>query len=68
MSGFSSAADRVQLVPPTLRSICPIGAPKVRQLEKRLHRSNSAAHGQIAFIFHKMALCGTMKSGIVKTH
>jgi len=61
MSGLSSAADPVQ-EPPTLRSICPTGAPKVRQLEKRLHRSNSAARGQIAFKFHKMVLCGCRKA------
>jgi len=34
-----------------------IGAPKVPQLEKRLHHSNSAARGHIAFKFCKMVLC-----------
>jgi len=33
MSVLSSAADPVQLWPPTLRFIVPIGAPKERQLE-----------------------------------
>jgi len=63
MSGLLSAADAVQLGPPTLRSICPIGAPKVRQFEKRLHRSNSAARGQ------DCVLCGTVKAAeLSKTH
>jgi len=44
---------------PRLRSIVPIGAPKVRQLEKRLHRSNSAAREQTAFKFRKMVLRGS---------
>jgi len=58
MSGLSSAAEpRAARAPPTLRSICPIWVPKVRQLGKRLHRSNSAARGQIAFKFYKMVLC-----------
>jgi len=36
----------------------------MRQLEKRLHRSNSAARGQITFKFHKMVglLCGCRKA------
>jgi len=59
---LSSAADHVQLGPPTLKSICPIWAPKVQQLEKRLHRSKSAARGQFAFKFHQMVLCGTMEA------
>jgi len=63
MSGLSSATDPIQLWPLTLRSICPTGAPKARQLEKRLHRSNSAARGQIAFIFYKMVLRGSVKEG-----
>jgi len=46
---------------PQLRSIVPIGAPKARQLEKRFHRSNSAARGRIACTFHKMVLCGSAK-------
>jgi len=63
MSALSSAADHVQLGPlPTLRSICPTGALIVRQLEKRLHRFNSAARGQFAFRFHKMGLCGSRKA------
>jgi len=62
MSGLSSVADPVQLGPQTLTSICPIGASKVRQLEKRLHHSNLAARGQIAFKFHKMVLCGSRKA------
>jgi len=52
----------VQLGPPTLRYICPIGAPKVRRLKKRLHRSNLAVRGQIAFKFLKMVLCGSQKA------
>jgi len=59
MSGLSSAADTVNLLPPTLRNSCLKIAPKVWQLEKWLHRSNSAARGQIAFIFHKMVLRGS---------
>jgi len=35
MSVLLSAADLVQLEPPTLRSIVPIGATKSRQLEKQ---------------------------------
>jgi len=62
MSGLSSAVDPMQLEPPTLRSICPTKAPKVWQLEKRLHRSNSAARGQIAFKFYKPVLCGSQKA------
>jgi len=64
MSGLSSDAKPVHLESPTLRSICPIGALKVRQLEKRLglHHSNSAARGQIAFKFHKVVLCRTLKA------
>jgi len=58
MSGLSAAANHVQLGPPTPRSICPIGAPKVRQLEKQLHNSNLVERRQIAFKFHKMVLCG----------
>jgi len=59
MSVFSYAADAIHLGPPTLRNICLKIAPNVRQLEKRLHRSNSARHGQIAFKFYKMVLCGS---------
>jgi len=68
MSGLSSAADPVQQGPPTLTFICPIGAPKARQLEKRLHHSNSATRGRIAFKFYKMVLCGSVRGAIVKTH
>jgi len=53
---------RVAIGPPTLSSICPVRAPEVRQLEKRLHRSNSAARGQIAFKFHKIVFCGARKA------
>jgi len=53
MSGLSSAADAVHL-----KNICLKFAPKVRQLEKRLHPSNSAARG---FKFHKMVLRGSRK-------
>jgi len=62
MSGISSAANLVQQGPPTLRSICSVGIPKVRQLEKQLRRSDSAAREQIAFKFHKMVLCGSRKA------
>jgi len=62
MSGLSSAADLVQLGPPTLRSICPVGATKARQSEEQLHHSISAARGHIAFIFHKVVLCGSRKA------
>jgi len=55
MSGLSPAADLMHPALPTLRFICPIGESKVRQLEKQLHRSNSAARGQIAFKYRK---CG----------
>jgi len=51
-SVLSSAADPVQLGPLTLRSIVPNGTPKVRQLEKRLHRSILAARGHITFKCH----------------
>jgi len=68
MFQLSSAAQPVHPEPPTLRSICPIGTPKVRQLEKRLHRSNSAARGQIAFKFRKMVFWHRRSCGIVKTH
>jgi len=61
MSRLSSAADAVIKNPPILKPICRIGAPKERQLEKRLHRSNSAARGQIAFTFYKMILGGSVK-------
>jgi len=61
MFGFSSVAEFLQLGPPTPRSICPIVAPKVRQLEKRLHRFNLAERGQIAFKFQKIILCGTVE-------
>jgi len=61
MSEVLSAADPVQLGLPTLRSICPIWAHKARQLEKRFHRSNSAARGLTAFKFHKMVLPGSVK-------
>jgi len=44
----------LQLGLPTARSIVPIWAPKARQLEKRFHRSNSAAPGLIAFNCHKI--------------
>jgi len=47
MSGLSSVADLVQLRPPTLRSICPVGPLKC---------TDSAARGQIAFKFHKIVL------------
>jgi len=60
MSGLSSAADPVHLGPPTLRSICPIGASKLRQLEKWLHHSNSATRGQIAIT---MVLLGSREAG-----
>jgi len=59
MFGLSPAADPVQLGPSMLRSSCTIGARRVRQLKKRLHRSNSAARGQIAFTFHMVVLCST---------
>jgi len=59
MSVLSSAADPLQLGPQTLRSIVSIGAPKVRQLEKRFGHSNSAARERIAFKFHKMVLRGS---------
>jgi len=62
ISMLSSAADPVQLGLPTLRSIVPIGAPKVQQLEKRSHCSNSAAREQIAFKFRKMVLCGSAEA------
>jgi len=52
----------VQLRPLTLRSICPVGGPKVQQLEKRLHCSNSAARGQLAFRFHGIVLYGTVEA------
>jgi len=55
MSGLSSVADAVHLEPPTLKNICIKIAFKVRQLEKRLHRSNSAVRRQIAFKFHKIS-------------
>jgi len=43
--------------------------PKLRQLEKRLNRSNSAAREQIAFKFHKMVLhCTRKKCGMVQIH
>jgi len=54
-------ANRVQL-PPTLRSVVPIGAPKVRQLDKQLNGFNSATRRQIAFKFHNMVLFGTMET------
>jgi len=60
MYGLACAAHPVQLGPPTLRSTCPIGAPKVRQLEKRPHRSNSAERGQIVFKF-KTVLCRSVE-------
>jgi len=41
MSGLSSVADVVHKEPPTLRKICLKIAPKVRQLEKQLHRSQA---------------------------
>jgi len=47
--------------PPTLGNICLKIAPKVRHWEKRLHRSNSAARGPIAFKFHKV-LYGTAEA------
>jgi len=62
MFWLSSAAEPVQLGPPTLEIHLPIGAHKVRQLEKRLHRSNLATRGPIAFKFHKMVLCGTTEA------
>jgi len=64
MSGRSSAANAVpvHLGPPTLRNFCFKISPQVRQLEKRLHRSNSAARRQIAFRFHKMALRGSRET------
>jgi len=52
--------------PPTLRSICPIGAPKV-QMVKQLLRSISAAQEQIVFKFHKMVLHGTMEAAELST-
>jgi len=60
ISVLLSTAKSVQIRPPNLSAIVPIGATKVRHLEKRLHRS--AARGQIAFKFRKMALCGTVKA------
>jgi len=44
--------------PPSPRSICPIGASKVRQLEKRLHRFNSSTREQIS----QDVLCGSRKA------
>jgi len=48
--------------PQLMRSICQIGASKLRQLEEWLHCSISTVHGQIAFRFHKMVLCGGRKA------
>jgi len=61
MSMLSNVANPVQLWPPALRSIYPIGAPEVCQLERQLHRFNSAARGQIAFLFYKIVFCGSRK-------
>jgi len=58
----------VQLGPPTLRFICPIGAPKVRQLEEWLHRSNSAERGQIAYKFHEIVLCVSLEAAESSKH
>jgi len=45
-----------------MRNVCLKIAPKGRQLEKRSHRSNSAARGQTAFKFHKIGLHGSRKA------
>jgi len=65
MSGLSCAADAVHLGPRNLRNVCLKIAPKVRQLEKRLHRSNEAAGRQIAFKFHKMVLRGSKEEAVL---
>jgi len=62
MFGLSCAAEPMHLEPPNYRTICPVGAPKVLQLEKRLCHSNSATHGLIAFKFCKVVLCGTAEA------
>jgi len=44
MSALSSAPDPEQLDSPIRRSICPIGAPKVRRLEKNGYIDLSQPH------------------------
>jgi len=66
MSGLSSAADPVQLGPPNLKYICPIGDLKVRQLEKNWSKRgniNTAALVTIAQCNTLVARCSRQLIG-----